>query len=266
MRVLIACIKKDLREFLRYRKNILCTSILMIICIMVLAVTNIFPMLLTQLLIKSPNLVSDSTVVYEMFTKMFPTNIRGSLGIVASDIGTFYTIVVVLICHSILPTEIREGKWIIPINTGISGNNLVASKSIVYSIGMSLPVFVIMNIYYYTASFFLENNITWIVVLINSIVLACSIAFIVAMTIMTSIIYKHSSVVALFIIFITLTAPDILTMFSFGKWFPTYLLTFVYNTESNIGLIFIPLLAMVCILIISFVLSVNKCKKIEINR
>lgn len=266
MTILIACIQKDLREFLRYKKNIICMAILMGIAAMVLVVTNIFPALITQLSIKSPNLISDPTAMDGMFAKMFPMDIRGSLGIVSSDIGIFYTIVVALMCHALLPTEIREGKWIMPINAGISGSNLIASKCIVYSAGMAFPVLVVMNLYYYAASFFLENNLPWNVAFINSIVLAFAVACIVAITIVTSIIYKHSIIAALSVIVVVSTAPDILTLFSFGKWFPTYLLTFTYNVESNITGVIVPALIMIIILIGLFGISARKCRKIEIAR
>lgn len=153
-----------------------------------------------------------------------------------------------------------------PINAGISGSNLIASKCIVYSAGMAFPVLVVMNLYYYAASFFLENNLPWNVAFINSIVLAFAVACIVAITIVTSIIYKHSIIAALSVIVVVSTAPDILTLFSFGKWFPTYLLTFTYNVESNITGVIVPALIMIIILIGLFGISARKCRKIEIAR
>lgn len=266
MTILISCVRKDMREFMRYKKNIICMVILMAIAAMVLVVTNVFPSLITQLSVKSPNLISDPTAMDGMFAKMFPADVKGSLGIVASDIGVFYTIVVALMCHSLLPTEIREGRWVMPINAGIKGNVLVAAKCIVYSAGMALPVFVVMNLYYYAASLYLEINIPWSIAFVNSIVLAFSIACIVAITIMTSIIYKYSIIAALSVIVIVSTAPDILTMFSFGKWFPTYLLTFTYNTESNISLVIIPVVIMSLIIIGLYLMTARKCRNIEITR
>ena len=266
MKILVSCVRKDMCEFIRYKKNIICMVILMAIAAMVLVVTNVFPSLISQLSVQSPNLISDPTAMDGMLAKMFPTDIKGSLGIVASDIGIFYTIVVALMCHSLLPTEIREGKWIMPINAGINGNILLAAKCIVYSAGMALPVFVVMNLYYYAASLYLDINIPWSVAFVNSIVLAFSIACIVAITIMLSIIYKHSIIAALSVIIIVSTAPDILTMFSFGKWFPTYLLTFTYNAEEEITLIIVPVLIMSLILVGLYILAGRKCRNIEITR
>ncbi|MDY3829448.1 MAG: hypothetical protein SOZ65_00720 [Erysipelotrichaceae bacterium] len=266
MKALIACIRKDIFEFLRQKKNIVCTIVLIGLGTMVLSVTNIFPTLLTQLSIKSPKLISDPTAMNGMFAKMFPSDIRGSLGILSSDIGVFYTIVVVLMCHSLLPSEIQKGKWIMPINSGINVSKLVASKCLVYSTGMAFPVVVVINLYYYTASYFLINNIKWSNVLINSFVLGIAIASIVSITIITSLIYKHSIVAALSVIIVVSTAPDILTMFSFGKWFPTYLLTFVYNSESNLALLMVPTLIMIVIIIVLYFISVKKCQLIELTR
>lgn len=262
----IACIRKDIFEFLRQKRNVICMIVLIGIGAMVLIVTNTFPALLAQLSIKSPNLISDPSSMDGMIAKMFPADMKGSLGIVASDIGVFYTIVVALICHSLLPAEIRDGKWIIPINAGINASKLVASKCLVYSAGMAFPVVVVMNLYYYAASFFLDNNIEWRVALINSLVLGISIASIVSITIMTSVLYKHSIVAALSVIIIVSTAPDILTMFSFGKWFPTFLLTFTYNTESNLTMVIIPTLIMLLIIGALYIGVVNKCKSFELTR
>ena len=131
---------------------------------------------------------------------------------------------------------------------------------------MAFPVVVVINLYYYTASYFLINNIKWSNVLINSFVLGIAIASIVSITIITSLIYKHSIVAALSVIIVVSTAPDILTMFSFGKWFPTYLLTFVYNSESNLALLMVPTLIMIVIIIVLYFISVKKCQLIELTR
>ena len=266
MKTLIACIRKDIFEFLRQKKNIVCMVVLIGLGSMVLCVTNVFPTLLTQLSIKSPNLVSDPTAMDGMFAKMFPSDMRGSLGILSSDIGVFYTIVVVLMCHTLLPSEIRKGKWIMPINSGISASKLVASKCLVYSTGMAFPVVVVMNLYYYIASYFLINNMEWSNVLINSFVLGIAIASIVSITITTSLICRHSIVAALSVIIVVSTVPDILTMFAFGKWFPTYLLTFVYNSESNPALVMVPILIMIVIIIVLYFISVKRCRLIELTR
>ena len=42
-----------------------------------------------------------------------------------------------------------------------------------------------------------------------------------------------------------LAAPDILTMFSFGKLFPTYLLTFVYNSSNAFAELIIPCITLI---------------------
>lgn len=83
---------------------------------------------------------------------------------------------------------------------------------------------------------------------------------------MTSVLYKHSIVAALSVIIIVSTAPDILTMFSFGKWFPTFLLTFTYNTESNLTRVIIPTLIMLLIIGALYIGVVNKCKSFELTR
>jgi len=62
--------------------------------------------------------------------------------------------------------------WIWGIWAGYTKKMLLHSKSIVYSAGMSFPVFVIYNMYYIVSSSILKNNYNVKVTLVNSVLLS----------------------------------------------------------------------------------------------
>ena len=240
-----ACVKKDISEFLRYHRNILCMLVLMGIGAMVLVTSVIFPGLISQLAVKAPDMITDPEAINELMAKLFPQDVKGSLKIFSSDVGVFYTIAVCLICHSILPGEIKNGRWLIPVNAGIEKRTLLTSKCFVYSMGMAFPVLVVYNVYYYAASVLLNANCRYGTALQNSAVLSLSVAFIAIVTILSS---------------------DALTFFSFGKLFPTYLLTFTYTLGENLMDIIVPVVIMVAVSCVLFFLALRKCERAEILR
>lgn len=261
-----ACVKKDITEYLRYHRNILCMLVLMGIGAMVLLTTMFFPGLISQLAIKAPNMITDPVAINELMAKLFPQDVSGSLRIFASDVGLFYSIVVCLICHSMLPGEIRAGQWIIPVNAGIKKRTLLTSKCLVYSAGMAFPVFVVYNLYYYAATALLNANCRYEIALINSVVLSLSIAFITTITVLGSVLYKHSIMAALSVIIIVMVAPDVLTFFSFGKLFPTYLLTFAYTLGENVKTVIAPTVIMIMLTGALYICALRKCERAEIVR
>lgn len=261
-----ACVKKDISEFMRYHRNVLCMLVLVGTGAMVLVTTLVFPDLIAQLSVKAPDMVTDPKAINELVAKLFPRDVSGSLRIFASDVGVFYTIAMCLLCHSVLPGEIRNGQWLIPVNAGIERRTLLASKCIVYSAGMSLPVFVVYNLYYCAASVLLDPNCRYETALQNSVVLSLSAVFIATVTILCSVLYEHSVMAALSVIVIVVAAPDALTFFSFGKLFPTYLLTFTYTLGENPEDIIVPAVIMAAVSCVLFALALRKCERAEIVR
>ena len=259
-----ACVKKDISEFLRYHRNILCMLVLMGIGAMVLVTTVIFPGLISQLAVKAPDMITDPEAINELMAKLFPQDVKGK--IFSSDVGVFYTIAVCLICHSILPGEIKNGRWLIPVNAGIEKRTLLTSKCFVYSVGMAFPVFAVYNVYYYAASVLLSPNCRYGTALQNSAVLSLSVAFIAIVTILSSVLYEHSVMAALSVIVIVMAAPDALTFFSFGKLFPTYLLTFTYTLGEDLMDIIVPAIIMAAVSCVLFFFALRKCEKAEILR
>lgn len=84
---------------------------------------------------------------------------------------------------------------------------LLHSKSIVYSAGMSFPVFVIYNMYYIVSSAILKNNYNVKVTLVNSVLLSFVMLVIVYITMMLSVIYKKPIFAAITSLLIVVFAP-----------------------------------------------------------
>lgn len=266
MRELLCCIKKDIMEFMRAKRNIFFLGILIGLGIVVLGMTQSFPFLIEKLMEKAPDFISDSAAINQMMVKLFPQDVEANLGIWASDVGIFYTIAVVLTVYNILPNEIREGKWIFPIAVGYKNETLIFSKSLVYSTGAAFPVVVMYNLYYIITSYVLLNNYMIGNVIFNSIILGISIFSITNITIMASLLYKHAIMNAVSMIVMIMALPDIMTLFTFGRFFPTYLLTYVYSSETQWLNIPIPLIILILLQVILAKCAVKKSYVIEVAR
>ena len=131
---------------------------------------------------------------------------------------------------------------------------------------MAFPVFAVYNVYYYAASVLLSPNCRYGTALQNSAVLSLSVAFIAIVTILSSVLYEHSVMAALSVIVIVMAAPDALTFFSFGKLFPTYLLTFTYTLGEDLMDIIVPAIIMAAVSCVLFFFALRKCEKAEILR
>ena len=266
MKSIVFAIKKDVKEYMRGKKNIYFSLTLLAIGAMVLLTTMFFPNLIAALAEKAPDMISDSGSLDAMMANLFPDDLKGSFGIWASDVGVFYSIVTVLMTHGLISNEIKTGKWIMPVASGYKKSELLLSKCIVYGGGAAFPVLVVSNLYYFVASAVLDNNIGFSVAFLNSLILSIAIAAITVFTILSSVLYKHSITAGLSIIVIVMVAPDVLTYFSFGKFMPTYLLTYVYSMSVNTIDLVVPLIEIIAIFAALFVFANHKVTTMEITR
>ena len=266
MRTFCYCLRKDCIEFMRAKKNIIFSGILLVLGIMVLGMTQLFPFLIESLMKQSPDFISDPLAINEMMEKLFPKDTKASLGIWSADVGVFYTIAIVLMVYGILPSEIKSGKWIFPIAAGYKNSYLILSKSLVYSCGAAIPVTVMYNLYYLVASLQLKSNYEIQNVIFNSIILGVCIFSIVNITILLSLLYKQTIINAVSMIVMIIAVPDIMTLFSFGKYFPTYLLTYVYSSLTNYTEVVIPMLELIVIQVFIGKLAIKKSNRLEMER
>ena len=139
MKAVFFLFRKDFREIMRGKKNIVFSITLLIIGVMVLSTTLFFPSLISALSEKAPDMISDSTSLNEMMRNLFPNDVKGSMGIWASDVGVFYTIVITLMTHNLISDEIKKGIWIMPTAVGYEKKKLLLSKCIIYAVNAAFP-------------------------------------------------------------------------------------------------------------------------------
>jgi hypothetical protein len=266
MTQITCCIKKDFLEIIRNRRTLLFNSLLIAITVMVLGTTLAFPSLIDLLVEKAPDMVADGSQIQQVMAKLFPQTVKENMGIWASDIIIFFTIAISLVCCNLLPSEIRSGKWILVMEAGYSHWQMLFSKMLVYGSCTAFPVFVGYNLYYALCGIFISDNYSSAIALGNSVVVAAAVFFITTLSITLSVIYKNHIIAVITMVITVLAAPDILTMFSFGKLFPTYLLTFVYNSSDTFAELIIPCISLIVLQLSLYYIAITRFDKIEIAR
>ena len=97
---------------------------------------------------------------------------------------------------------------------------------------------------------------------VNAFMCACihglNIFFIVSFTCFLSVCFKSSIVAVISVLGSVLFVPDIMNYLPIGKYLPTYMLTFVYESRSDYGSILGPLVLNIMLLIIAYYMAVIK--------
>jgi len=100
----------------------------------------------------------------------------------------------------------------------------------------------------------------------SSVVMCIAVAVIVVIIILSSILYRNSITAAVSMILIVMVAPDVLTYFTFGKFMPTYILTFVYQMSDVYIDLVIPIVEITVICALLMLSAMNKLRRMEIAR
>lgn len=266
MSPILCCLKKDIFEIVRNKRIMIFNGLLIAISAMVLLTTILFPDLIGMLAEKAPDVMSDGTQIEQLMEKLFPQSLKENMGVWAADVGIFFTVIIALVCGYIIPIEIKDGKWILIVGAGYQREVLIGSKVVAYGMAVAVPTVLVYNLYYNVAGLFLTSNYPITTAIINSIILAFAMFSIAGLTILLSVIYKNPLLGVVTVITTVIAAPDILTMFSFGKYFPTYLLTFVYNSSDNWGELFIPTTILIVVEWFCYKMAVKRSLKIDIAR
>ena len=249
------CLKNDYLEIIRGKKNIICLAVALGCGAFVLCSTLMIPPLLQKGVDSFSAIMEDGFSADSFIARFFPHTMRASLGIFSADIGVFYSVFVIIFTYNLLPEEIESGKLIFPICAGHSKKLILLSKEIVYGILMSIPVFASYLIYYLVAGYYLENDCLLVDAICNAVVLAVSISAIVAFTIVFSVIIKGRYTALIIMISSVLALPDMMTFVRVGRYLPTYLLTFAYNTYNNYMSLLLPgLLLLGCLVVANIVM------------
>ena len=262
----LCAVKKDLKEYMRNKKNLLFSFTVLYLCAMVFCSTKLLPSLIDTLIKNASQMISNTETIETTLTAFFPENLKANMGVLASDIAVFYGIVVILSTYNLIVKEIVGGKWIFPLSVGYKPFALILSKGLVYGVGAAFPTVVFYNLYYIVGSLYLYSDYSSSAALLNSLALGFALFSIVYITIMLAAIYKQPIMSAVTMILFISIAPDIFTLFSFGKYLPTHILTYLYQAKNNYIELVIPVVGIVALAALFTIIAVKKSKAIEVAR
>lgn len=264
MMTLMQCVRKDCLEFLREKRNLMFAGTLTAIGLVVLLSTLVIPTLLDKT-IKSASILSQSTTINEIISRFFPQDLRGSIGIFSADVGIFYSMMVIIVTCGLIPSELRDGKWIIPVSVGVKPSDMLLSKLLTYGMLSAIPTFAFYMLYYFISSYFLTANFALVSALLNAVTLAFCVFAIIAISIAVSVRCRNRVVLAMLSLFATvMVVPDLMTFFTFGRYLPTYLLTFTYTSGESVYQILIPFVLSILCLFVAVISAVRYVNRMEI--
>jgi len=255
------CMKKDSIEFIRKKRGAAFSSVLILISAMVLISSVILPVLADQLARQVPDMTEGGEQLQAVLAKLFPPTMKENIGIWSSDVGVFFTPVVLFMCAPLLREERRTGKWILALEAGYRPQTLLVSKILIYGLGASIPVFIMYNLYYTVGSLVLSNNFRQIHAAANGAVLAYAVFSILNLVIALSVLCKNQASLVIAILAAVTAGPDVLAMVPFGKFLPTYVLTFAYRSSSSWQDLAIPALGLLFLQLLMDWLAVGSVKR-----
>ncbi|MCR5337138.1 MAG: hypothetical protein K6E75_01140 [Lachnospiraceae bacterium] len=253
---MICCIRKDIKECMRTGKVILFAGMVLGIGVMIMGFTLVFSDIPEELWAQLPGFNIES--LEELVSTMYPKMVRESVGIFSYYIGFFFSLVVILVIHAMLPKEEKNAKWILPMEQGYSKTDFLMGKCIVYGSLAGGMVLIGYLAYYFLACCCMEQNMPFSNALVCGIVHGLNLFFIVAYTMMFSMLLKNPVVSAVSMIATIILVPDMTAYFSIGKILPTHLLRFVYDSSNSYGELFVPMLLNITFLVILWILIARK--------
>ena len=143
---------------------------------------------------------------------------------------------------------------------------MILSKGLVYGLGAAFPTIVFYNLYYMVGNLYLYSDYSSSAALLNSFALGFAMFSIVYITIILAAIYKQPIMSAATMILFVSVAPDIFTLFSFGKYLPTHILTYLYQAETNYIELVIPVFGIITLVALFTIIAAKKSKAIEVAR
>ena len=112
-----------------------------------------------------------------------------------------------------------------------------------------------------------KNTVFYVSLIIVGIIAVWSVAFNDSFTVVANAAFKVLTtdfgwlyLISMIIFF------GFIVYFAFGKYLPTYLLTYVYSMTNNLTEVIVPLIELVVICIVLFVFASRKVLKMEISR
>jgi hypothetical protein len=253
------CIKKDLKETVRTGKLILFFALALGIAIMILFFTLFFENIPDSLTTELPGFDIES--LENMMTTLYPKMVRESLGVFSYYIGVFFSLIVIIVTHGILPKELSHGKWILPFQQGYTNKDFIISKCSVYGMTAGFAVFFSYIFYFILANSCMEKNMTIGNAIFLAFIHGLNIFFIISYTMLMSLYFKSPVVASISMIATVLFGPDILKYFTIGEYLPTYMLTFVYDSRNEYGKLIGPIVLNVFLVVILYFMTMIRLEK-----
>ena len=252
-------IKKDVREILRTGKIILFLALAFGIGMMVMLFTLIFSNIPDSLTSELPGI--DIQSLERMMGTLYPKELKMNLGVFSYYIGFFYSLVTIIVAHSVLPRELTEGKWIIPLEKGYRVQDIIISKCLTYGTFAGTSVFLSYLVYYGIANTFMLHDMTFGNAFMCALIHGLNIFFILVYTLQLSVYFKAPIISAISMIGTVVFVPDLLNYFSFAKYLPTYSLNFVYESRDDYINAFFPILFNIFLIVVTYFLTIMKVEK-----
>ena len=87
-----------------------------------------------------------------------------------------------------------------------------------------------------------------------------------SISVLSSAIIKNKIITIISLITVVIGVPDVMSLFSFGKYLPTHLLTFAYNSSENFAELIAPVIFVIIIILSMYVVAINRVKKLHLDR
>ncbi|MCR5417509.1 MAG: hypothetical protein K6E84_01175 [Lachnospiraceae bacterium] len=256
---LLCCMKKDARECLRCGRLALFLCLMAGIGLMIMGFTFVFSDIPEQLWAQLPGFNIEN--LEELVSELYPKMLRENIGIYSYYVGVFFSLIVIIVIHGILPREEEGGKWILPLQQGYDVRELILSKILVYGGFAGCSVFAGYLLYFILAGSFMERNMVFGHALANGLVHGWNMFVIVAYTLLLSELMPNPVISAVSMIATIMLMPDIATYFDFGKYLPTYPLTFVYDSRDDLGSLPMPMILNVMVLALLWIILSEREEK-----
>lgn len=259
------CIRKEYIETKRRYKLYAFFGVPILLGFMVLASLILLPSLIETLPSEMFTTSGGSEGVAELMQSMLPNNVSGSIAMYAADMGMFYIITVIAITSGVVTKEIKKKQWILPMCAGIKPKNMLLAKYIVYGCLSMLATFLGYTVYYIVSLCFFAKDMSVIQFLICGGIFSLAVLWISVLSIALSVISKKQWIAASSMIATALLTPDILYLFRFGRFLPTFMLTYVYNSGliSDRSSLIVSILIAIIMMIGMIIGSLKSIEKIK---
>ncbi len=211
-------------------------------------------------------MISELTEVLQVLKDFFTGDLATSISIYAADVGLFYAVMIVFFTFGLIPDEIKKGKLIIPFAAGYDKKTLALSKVIVYSLSLGLPVIPGYLVYYWIGGAIYGFNLEFGHALYNALLLAFGMGAHACVSLGLSMLYRYKLLTMFSMIGLIIILPEIFGRVSIGKYFPTYIYTYVFNSGVDPISTLIPIIGMLIVMAIVTFFGVSFGMKYKFER